>query len=405
LRQSFPLECDEYAVILCSSEPFREGRTHWSPPRGWRRRFSRRLSGQFGGHPYDLRHSARSKHQYQLQALQQPIGATTTIEAFTNIPRPRSWKKSDGRRYFTKRRQALIEVMNADTRWAALEAARYNQIQFATHATIAVDKLNFRTAVCLLAVCRAMKIGDGLPELKPAAQASPSLCPTPELTLRIVGELFEIGALLPNVRPNNSVANIKEQLDRGDLLAVEWIINFGGLGVREVDSIVREHHFSAKYPLAEVADAISLWTEVARSECKEILRHLWSERNINLSDENKVNDLIAHLVEEFSVSSVYYFLWFGAARTSDAAAKGQVNQLKAPYFALQVSRNRASDVTSGKSELRRFNRNPHLPRSEISYVLFDAVLRIGERGFTERVDHKVLCPACHIQEPSANKRR
>jgi len=34
-------------------------------------------------------------------------------------------------------------------------------------------------------------------------------------------------------------------------------------------------------------------------------------------------------------------------------------------------------------EVIAFKRNFDLPRSMISYVLFDVLLRIGERGFTE----------------------
>lgn len=135
---------------------------------------------------------------------------------------------------------------------------------------------------------------------------------------------------------------------------------------------------------------ISLWTEIARNECKEILRYLWTERSINVRNDNKVEDAISLLLKEFSVATIFYILWYGATRTSDAIAKGHVNQFMAHHYALQVSRNRAGDISSGKTERRNFNRNPYISRSEISYVLFDTILGIGEQGFNERIDRKLL---------------
>ena len=37
-----------------------------------------------------------------------------------------------------------------------------------------------------------------------------------------------------------------------------------------------------------------------------------------------------------------------------------------------------------------FKRNFNLPRSMISYVLFDVILKIGERGFTEPISLAAL---------------
>jgi hypothetical protein len=36
-------------------------------------------------------------------------------------------------------------------------------------------------------------------------------------------------------------------------------------------------------------------------------------------------------------------------------------------------------------EVKPFKRNFDLPRSMMSYVLFDVILKIGERGFTEPI--------------------
>lgn len=171
---------------------------------------------------------------------------------------------------------------------------------------------------------------------------------------------------------------------------MDWAINCGGVGTQEAEERILRCLNAFRLVTEFEREVIELWLEVAKEECKEILDFLWSERGIALTNKGKAEEAIAILLDDFSVAAVFYLLWFGAARTSDAIARGQVDRVRAPYYALQVSRNRAKDILQGSAEARRFNRNPLIPRSEISHVLFDTFLGIGELGFHEPINRTLL---------------
>ncbi|MFN5027779.1 MAG: hypothetical protein ACK5D9_01395 [Burkholderiales bacterium] len=281
-------------------------------------------------------------------------------------------------------RQAASAERDALARTAAVEAAEYNLRQFAEHPPVPVQALSFRNSVSLLAVMRAMKSSGEQSCVGPALEAALPVCPTFEMTYRILSELYEIGVLLPTAGPSDSVASVKHKIECSDLLSMAWALNCGDFDILELDSSLRARLGAHATSGTVSSEAQLLWSEITCEECRQIMNHLWSERNIKMPGYEKVADTISSLLRDFSVSEIYFFFWIGAARTSDAIAKGSTNSFQAPYYALQVARNKAAEVLQGKIERRRFNRNPLLTRSEISYVLFDTVLGIGEHGFTER---------------------
>jgi hypothetical protein len=281
-------------------------------------------------------------------------------------------------------RQAALAERDTVAKAAAQAASEYNLRQFAEHPPVSVESLGFRNSVNLLAVMRAMKLSGEQSCVGPALEAALPVCPTFEMIYRILSELYQRGALIPIAGPRDSVASVTHQIECGDLLSLQWALNCGDFSILELDSILSTRLGAQPVSATDIGEAQLLWTEIAGEECRQIMVYLWSERHIKLPSYEKVDDTISSLLQDFSVSEVYFFFWIGAARTSDAIAKGSTNSFQAPYYALQVARNKAAEVLQGKIERRRFNRNPRLTRSEISYVLFDTVLGIGEQGFTLR---------------------
>jgi hypothetical protein len=280
-------------------------------------------------------------------------------------------------------RQAASAERDALAKATALEAAEYNLRQFAEHPPVSVEALSFRNSVSLLAVMRAMKSSGEQSCVGPALEAVPPVCPTFEMAYRILSELYKIGALIPIAGPSDSVASVKHKIECGDLLSMQWELNCGDFNILELDACLCDRLRVPQLSEADLCEAQSLWEEIASTECKQVLELLWTERHIKMPSDEKISDTISSLMKDFSVAEVNFFFWIGAARTSDAIAKGSTNSFQAPYYSLQVARNKAVEVLEGKIERRRFKRNPRLTRSEISYVLFDTVLGIGEQGFTE----------------------
>lgn len=136
--------------------------------------------------------------------------------------------------------------------------------------------------------------------------------------------------------------------------------------------------------------ALVLWKELALYECLETFEHQGRLHNLQPPAGEKTIITFQVLLADLSVAQVYNIVW-GAARNAAAYyQRGGVSKPQASNSMVGGCRTRADKAKVDGWTIKPYGRNYERPRSELSHVLHDAFLKIGEQGFTARPDRDVI---------------
>jgi hypothetical protein len=130
------------------------------------------------------------------------------------------------------------------------------------------------------------------------------------------------------------------------------------------------------------------WIDIAFYECREYLKYLIKEYRLNGEIGPKTEAVLRDGLESFSTSQMFNFIW-GAVK--DAAAfyqKGGVTKSHAANIIPGSIQRKIDRSIAEGFEVKGYGRNYNLPQSIMADILFNKVLKIGEKGFT-------ACPTSH----------
>jgi hypothetical protein len=127
------------------------------------------------------------------------------------------------------------------------------------------------------------------------------------------------------------------------------------------------------------------WLSLALAECREFYDYCLNERNLHVRGDQAITDMLKNILRDFSVGQCYRIIWSGARNASDYLARNARNRIHAGNYMVGACQRWADTARTEGYEVKPFRRNFDLPRSMMSYVLFDVILKIGERGFTEPI--------------------
>jgi hypothetical protein len=125
------------------------------------------------------------------------------------------------------------------------------------------------------------------------------------------------------------------------------------------------------------------WLNLALAECRAYYDHCLKERGLHVQSDQAITDMLKNILRDFSVGQCYRVIWMGARNASDYLARNARNRIHAGNYMVGACQRWADNARAEGYEVKPFKRNFDLPRSMMSYVLFDVILKIGERGFTE----------------------
>jgi hypothetical protein len=122
--------------------------------------------------------------------------------------------------------------------------------------------------------------------------------------------------------------------------------------------------------------------EICREECLAYLERALSEHQLYYSVGEKTLMVLSKGLESFSVAQMYSFIWRAA---KDAAAFHIRNRVSRDHAAKTVVGNIEKQIeraTANDWDVAAYRRNPKIPQSTLSRVLFNTVLRTADGGFT-----------------------
>jgi hypothetical protein len=250
--------------------------------------------------------------------------------------------------------------------------------------------LNFTQKLVLLTLFREHTDGefDYILSITDTARVD-RLCPTDSMTSDYINDLYVSHAII--VDPKSRISSFCEEKDFESFYPsrVQWVPNISiqDCGVRaDLKTLHLEIYRELTSELnPEWADEIhELLYSIATEEVIQYLSVRAAELGFVFGAEHKARENINILLEHFSVSNIYYFAKKAVENAHIYFTKGYSKGKKhagntIPSKMLSLGER----ALNGKWDLYSFSRISSSPRSAISKVFFDLILRDENAGFTK----------------------
>lgn len=162
---------------------------------------------------------------------------------------------------------------------------------------------------------------------------------------------------------------------------VNWEIQ-----IENFDAIISEIEnigLTGSLPNAWLLEMSQFRQDLALAECKAFYTHCLDERKLPSEIGAKAEAMLLNILRDNSVAQCYQAIWNGAIRAIDFKSRQGKNSTHAANYMVGACLRYVDHARAEGWSTAGFQRNYNLPRSMISYVLYDVLLKIGERGFTE----------------------
>jgi len=136
-------------------------------------------------------------------------------------------------------------------------------------------------------------------------------------------------------------------------------------------------------------EQFSLWKKINLEEAKELL--LWRSNHMGffIKESKIVDEVLSSLLSEYSLGQVYKIIWSAVSQATDYYSQTN-NRFKSTNSIIHNCQRSADYYKSRGWEINNFNRPSSCKQSQLSQYYFDAVLKIGDRGFYETASPNVL---------------
>jgi hypothetical protein len=161
----------------------------------------------------------------------------------------------------------------------------------------------------------------------------------------------------------------------------------------ERDEETRIRKNKMKYRTQRTQEALDLWKKVALHECLEYLDICMEEHHFSFSPGQKTIQIIENGLETFSAAQMWNFIW-SAVKNAAAYYQREYRNISKKQAANSVVGNIQKNFSRAIADgwqvkgYRRYEST--MPRSFVSQVLYDVVLKVGEDGFNEKPSREAI---------------
>ncbi len=252
---------------------------------------------------------------------------------------------------------------------------------------VAYASLGFVQKLTLLAVLEGGKPGaDSIAPLD-AFTRSESLAPSEAISEDLLKKFHETGVL--RVDPESDIHAFERAAGCRirNYLAVRWQPNValeaGQCSTRDALYRALYKDLSGSVQLAWKSELYSLMFNLAREESLAYIRVQASEVNFVFGAENRAESVVGQLLQDFSVSQIYYFARVAVKNAAHFYATG--NSKGRNHASNTIPGNMLSTAQNALADNWRKSayRDPRVPQSALHRLLYDVVLKDNGAGFSK----------------------
>lgn len=206
------------------------------------------------------------------------------------------------------------------------------------------------------------------------------------MDIEILKKLYERKIIIVDPKSNIDSFVINEESNSFFINKVRWIINvsLNGNNRSELDEIYNKIYHELKNGIKSEweEELLEILFEIPKEEILQYIYMKAKELNVSFTAEIKTRKIVTQLLQEFSVSEIYYFVNKSVDDAHLFYSKGLSNGKK---HAANTIPNKM--LSLGEKALNekwityKYNRDSRVPRSSISKVFYDYFLQEEDSGF------------------------
>lgn len=245
-----------------------------------------------------------------------------------------------------------------------------------------LESISFKVAMAFLAFSRCCPINDD--GLYSSINTNPvPFTPTAIYSKELIQKLLESGLIAISEHSSPESLWLNGEAVEYELYAVLWCgdIDRNQKLVEKIESLA----LNGDWPSHWNTEAVKVWEDIAQAECREFYDYCLESRGLFASGDSAITAMLKNILRDFAVAQCYRIIWNGARSTADFMVRERPNRTHAANYMIGACQRWADQARTEKWNVFPFRRNFDLPRTMVSFVLFDVILKIGESGFTETV--------------------
>ncbi|KAE9646626.1 hypothetical protein [Pseudomonas sp. PB106] len=220
-----------------------------------------------------------------------------------------------------------------------------------------------------------------------APSRNEQLAMTTEASEDRLKSLYEAGVLMVATSSDIRAFDRTEGCSISDYSAVRWLPNvaLGGTArcTRESLYLALYHELSGDVQAAWKSELYGLIFDLAREESLQYIRVLANEVSFAFTAEARADTVVGQLLQDFSVSQLYYFARLAVKNAAHFYATG--NSKGRNHASNTIPRNMLG--TAQDALTRNWRKNAHrdsrVPQSALNRLLYDVVLKDSGAGFSK----------------------
>ena len=213
-----------------------------------------------------------------------------------------------------------------------------------------------------------------------------SLSPTEQMDIECLKELFSSSAVIIDPESRIEAFVEDEEFKSFYINRTRWIpnITFDGVERAELDDVYNEIYKEIKNGIQPQWEKEIFKTlfRIAREEVLQYVHVRADELSVNFSAENKTREVVNQLLQNFSVSEIYYFVKKSVENAHIYYSKGYaINKKHAANTIPNKILSLGERAIDEGWNAYKYSRDSRAPRSYISQVFYDFFLQDEDAGF------------------------
>lgn len=263
------------------------------------------------------------------------------------------------------------------------------EFSFSDRKPIAYSELEFFQKLILLTLMR-MHTDEDFEYILSLDSLSKTefLSPTDKMDIECLNSLFS--AMVIVVDPESPLYAFSEEIEDNsfDLRKTRWLPNvtidtFERASLQELYNEIYnelENGVQAQWE----SDVFSTIYKIATEEVLQYIHVRADELNVYFTAENKTREIVKELLHRFSVSEIYYFVKKSVEDAHIFYSKGYAKSKKHAANIIPNKMLSLGERATGEGwEPYRYTRDSRAPRSYVSQIFYDFVLKDQSSGFTK----------------------
>ncbi len=207
--------------------------------------------------------------------------------------------------------------------------------------------------------------------------------PNENYSIEILEQLYDDKILL--IDPNSNLSAFDFH-DKKFITKVSWLINYKD-DISSLQSMIGEIVCMPEFFDTYSLEIKQLCEEVALQECLAYLDYQLTARHFVFSPRKKTKEVFKKLLQKYSVAQMYNFIYRACRYASDEYQKRQISKEQAANLIPGAVQRYAERAEAEGWEITPYKRDFNLPQSELSVVLYDAILSKPDGGFNLSIEN------------------